>query len=161
MPPEIAKKAIDFVIARSGVRHNIEVDFFGGEPLMAWDTVTQTVDYARSLEEKYNKKFRFTITTNGLLLDEDKRKYINENMDNCVLSLDGRREVNDEFRKTVAGTGSYDTIVPKFKALVDERDPNLDYYARGTFTSHNLDFAEDRSPASRMHQALTAFPSSR
>ena len=143
MPPEIAKKAIDFVIARSGVRHNIEVDFFGGEPLLAWDTVTQTVDYARSLEEKYNKKFRFTITTNGLLLDEDKRKYINENMDNCVLSLDGRREVNDEFRKTVAGTGSYDTIVPKFKALVDERDPNLDYYARGTFTSHNLDFAED------------------
>lgn len=143
MPPEIAKKAIDFVIARSGVRHNIEVDFFGGEPLMAWDTVTQTVDYARSLEEKYNKKFRFTITTNGLLLDEDKRKYINENMDNCVLSLDGRREVNDEFRRTVAGTGSYDTIVPKFKALVDERDPNLDYYARGTFTSHNLDFAED------------------
>ena len=143
MPPEIAKKAIDFVIARSGVRHNIEVDFFGGEPLMAWDTVTQTVDYARSLEEKYNKKFRFTITTNGLLLDEDKRKYINENMDNCVLSLDGRREVNDEFRKTVAGTGSYDTIVPKFKALVDERDPNLDFYARGTFTSHNLDFAED------------------
>ena len=143
MPPEIAKKAIDFVIARSGVRHNIEVHFFGGEPLMAWDTVTQTVDYARSLEEKYNKKFRFTITTNGLLLDEDKRKYINENMDNCVLSLDGRREVNDEFRKTVAGTGSYDTIVPKFKALVDERDPNLDYYARGTFTSHNLDFAED------------------
>ena len=143
MPPEIAKKAIDFVIARSGVRHNIEVDFFGGEPLMAWNTVTQTVDYARSLEEKYNKKFRFTITTNGLLLDEDKRKYINENMDNCVLSLDGRREVNDEFRKTVAGPGSYDTIVPKFKALVDERDPNLDYYARGTFTSHNLDFAED------------------
>ena len=143
MPPEIAKKAMDFVIARSGVRHNIEVDFFGGEPLMAWDTVTQTVDYARSLEEKHNKKFRFTITTNGLLLDEDKRKYINENMDNCVLSLDGRREVNDEFRKTVAGTGSYDTIVPKFKALVDERDPNLDYYARGTFTSHNLDFAED------------------
>ena len=143
MDAETAKKAIDFVIARSGVRHNIEVDFFGGEPLMAWDTVTQTVDYARSLEEKYNKKFRFTITTNGLLLDEDKRKYINENMDNCVLSLDGRREVNDEFRKTVAGTGSYDTIVPKFKALVDERDPNLDYYARGTFTSHNLDFAED------------------
>ena len=140
---EVGKKALDFLIANSGNRINLEVDFFGGEPLMAWDTVTQTVDYARSLEEKYNKKFRFTITTNGLLLDEDKRKYINENMDNCVLSLDGRREVNDEFRKTVAGTGSYDTIVPKFKALVDERDPNLDYYARGTFTSHNLDFAED------------------
>ena len=143
MPPEVAKKAIDFVIARSGKRRNIEVDFFGGEPLMAWDTVTQTVDYARSIEEQHGKKFRFTITTNGLLLDEDKRRYINENMDNCVLSLDGRREVNDEFRKTVAGTGSYDTIVPKFKALVDERDPNLDYYARGTFTSHNLDFAND------------------
>ena len=140
---ETAKRAIDFVIAKSGHRRNIEVDFFGGEPLMAWDTVTQTVDYARSIEEQHGKKFRFTITTNGLLLDEDKRKYINENMDNCVLSLDGRREVNDEFRKTVAGTGSYDTIVPKFKALVDERDPNLDYYARGTFTSHNLDFAED------------------
>ena len=143
MPPEVAKKAIDFVIAHSGKRRNIEVDFFGGEPLMAWDTVTQTVDYARSIEEQHGKKFRFTITTNGLLLDEDKRRYINENMDNCVLSLDGRREVNDEFRKTVAGTGSYDTIVPKFKALVDERDPNLDYYARGTFTSHNLDFAND------------------
>lgn len=143
MPPEVAKKAIDFVIARSGKRHNIEVDFFGGEPLMAWDTVVQTVDYARSLEEKFDKKFRFTITTNGLLLDEDKRAYINENMDNVVLSLDGRPEVNDEFRKTVAGTGSYDVIVPKFKALVDARDPEKDYYARGTFTSHNLDFADD------------------
>ena len=98
---ETGKRALDFLIENSGTRRNLEVDFFGGEPLMAWDTVTQTVDYARSLEEKYNKKFRFTITTNGLLLDEDKRKYINENMDNCVLSLDGRREVNDEFRKTV------------------------------------------------------------
>ena len=143
MPSEIAKKAIDFVIARSGKRHNIEVDFFGGEPLMAWDTVVQTVDYARSLEEKFDKKFRFTITTNGLLLDEDKRAYINENMDNVVLSLDGRPGVNDEFRKTVSGAGSYDVIVPKFKALVDARDPKKDYYARGTFTSHNLDFADD------------------
>ena len=106
MPPDIAKKAIDFVIARSGVRHNIEVDFFGGEPLMAWDTVTQTVDYARSLEEKYNKKFRFTITTNGLLPDADKRKYINEYMENRVTSFDCRREVNDAFRQTEAGTGS-------------------------------------------------------
>ena len=142
MPPEIAKKAIDFVIARSGVRHNIEVDFFGGEPLMAWDTVTQTVDYARSLEEKYNKKFRFTITTNGLLLDEDKRKYINENMDNCVLSLDGRREVNDAFRKTVAGTGSYDTIVPKFQEFVKKRG-DKNYYMRGTYTHYNTDFTND------------------
>ena len=91
---EVGKRAMDFLIENSGSRRNLEVDFFGGEPLMAWDTVTQTVDYARSLEEKYNKKFRFTITTNGLLLDEDKRKYINENMDNCVLSLDGRREVH-------------------------------------------------------------------
>mgnify|MGYP000818874734 FL=1 len=88
MPPEIAKKAIDFVIARSGVRHNIEVDFFGGEPLMAWDTVTQTVDYARSLEEKYNKKFRFTITTNGMLLSDENIDYINREMSNVVLSLD-------------------------------------------------------------------------
>lgn len=143
MPPEIAKKAIDFVIARSGVRHNIEVDFFGGEPLMAWDTVTQTVDYARSLEEKYNKKFRFTITTNGLLLDEDKRKYINENMDNCVLSLDGRKCINDEMRPTAGGCGSYDVIVPKFKKLVSQRSKDKDYYVRGTFTSKNLDFTND------------------
>ena len=143
MPPEVAKKAIDFVIARSGKRRNIEVDFFGGEPLMAWDTVTQTVDYARSIEEQHGKKFLYHHHERPAVATRDKRRAINENMDNCVLSLDGRREVNDEFRKTVAGTGSYDTIVPKFKALVDERDPNLDYYARGTFTSHNLDFAED------------------
>lgn len=143
MPPEVAKKAIDFVVARSGARRNIEVDFFGGEPLMAWDTVTQTVDYARSLEEQSGKHFRFTITTNGILLDADKQKYINENMDNVVLSLDGRPQVNDAFRKTVSGGGSYDVIVPKFKALVDARDKNKDYYARGTFTSQNMDFAED------------------
>lgn len=140
---ETGKKALDFLLENSGNRENLEVDFFGGEPLMNWEVVKQLVEYGRSKEAEYGKKFRFTITTNGLLLDEDKRRYINENMDNCVLSLDGRREVNDEFRKTVAGTGSYDTIVPKFKALVDERDPNLDYYARGTFTSHNLDFAND------------------
>ena len=143
MPFEVAKKAIDFVVARSGARHNIEVDFFGGEPLMAWDTVTKTIDYARSLEQTHNKKFRFTITTNGLLLDDDKIDYINANMDNVVLSLDGRPEVNDAMRKTVAGTGSYDIIVPKFKKLVEKRDPALDYYARGTFTGKNLDFAED------------------
>ena len=131
------------MVARSGARHNIEVDFFGGEPLMAWDTVTKTIDYARSLEQTHNKKFRFTITTNGLLLDDDKIDYINANMDNVVLSLDGRPEVNDAMRKTVAGTGSYDIIVPKFKKLVEKRDPALDYYARGTFTGKNLDFAED------------------
>ncbi len=141
MPPETAKKAIDFVIARSGDRRNIEVDFFGGEPLMAWGTVTETVRYARSLEEKHNKRFRFTITTNGLLLDSEKINYINENMDNVVLSIDGRKEVNDSFRKTVNGKGSYDTIVPKFQKLVSERTGS--YYARGTFTAKNPDFAKD------------------
>lgn len=143
MPFEVAKKAIDFVIERSGKRRNIEVDFFGGEPLMAWDTVKQTIDYARSIEEEHGKKFRFTITTNGLLLDDEKIDYINANMDNVVLSLDGRPLVNDEMRKTVSGAGSYDIIVPKFQKLVEKRDPKLDYYARGTFTGKNLDFAED------------------
>lgn len=143
MPFEVAKKAIDFVISRSGKRRNIEVDFFGGEPLMAWDTVKQTIDYARSIEEEHGKKFRFTITTNGLLLDDEKIDYINANMDNVVLSLDGRPSVNDEMRKTVSGAGSYDIIVPKFQKLVEKRDPKLDYYARGTFTGKNLDFAED------------------
>lgn len=143
MPFEVAKKAIDFVISRSGKRRNIEVDFFGGEPLMAWDTVKQTIDYARSIEEEHGKKFRFTITTNGLLLDDEKIDYINANMDNVVLSLDGRPSVNDEMRKTVSGAGSYDIIVPKFQKLVEKRDPRLDYYARGTFTGKNLDFAED------------------
>ena len=143
MPFEVAKKAIDFVISRSGKRRNIEVDFFGGEPLMAWDTVKQTIDYARSIEEEHGKKFRFTITTNGLLLGDEKIDYINANMDNVVLSLDGRPSVNDEMRKTVSGAGSYDIIVPKFQKLVEKRDPKLDYYARGTFTGKNLDFAED------------------
>ena len=143
MPFEVAKKAIDFVISRSGKRRNIEVAFFGGEPLMAWDTVKQTIDYARSIEEEHGKKFRFTITTNGLLLDDEKIDYINANMDNVVLSLDGRPSVNDEMRKTVSGAGSYDIIVPKFQKLVEKRDPKLDYYARGTFTGKNLDFAED------------------
>ncbi|MBS5151403.1 MAG: thioether cross-link-forming SCIFF peptide maturase [Butyricicoccus pullicaecorum] len=143
MPFEVAQKAIDFVIARSGARRNIEVDFFGGEPLMAWDTVTKTVDYARSLEEKHGKKFRFTITTNGVLLDDEKIDYINANMDNVVLSIDGRPSVNDEMRKTVNGSGSYEVIMPKFQKLVEKRDPKLDYYARGTFTGKNLDFADD------------------
>lgn len=143
MPFEVAKNAIDFVIKRSGARHNIEVDFFGGEPLMAFDTVKRTVEYARSIEKEHQKKFRFTITTNGVLLNPEIEAYINENMDNVVLSLDGRPEVNDEMRKTVNGGGSYDVIVPKYQALVQHRDPKLDYYARGTFTSKNLDFAQD------------------
>ena len=140
MPIEVAKKAIDFVIERSGARKNIELDFFGGEPLMAWDTVIQTVDYARSREKETGKHFRFTITTNGLLLDADKIDYINENMDNVVLSLDGRAETNDHFRKTVNGGGSYDIIVPKFQKLVEGRG-DKDYYARGTFTKQNLDLS--------------------
>ncbi|MGM9677291.1 MAG: thioether cross-link-forming SCIFF peptide maturase [Butyricicoccus sp.] len=140
---DVAKKAIDFVIEKSGARRNIEIDFFGGEPLMAWDTVTRTVDYARSLEKEKNKKFRFTITTNGLLLDDEKIDYINRNMDNCVLSLDGRKCVNDEMRPTAGGVGSYDVIVPKFKKLVSQRGKDRDYYVRGTFTSKNLDFTKD------------------
>ena len=142
MNVETAKKAIDFVIARSGKRHNIEVDFFGGEPLMAMDTVKATVDYARSLEKEHNKNFRFTITTNGILLDDETIDYINENMSNAVLSLDGRPEVNDNMRPTVNGKGSYDVILPKFQKLVAGRG-DKDYYLRGTFTRHNRDFAKD------------------
>ncbi len=143
MPPEVAIRAIDWVVKKSGNRHNIEIDFFGGEPLMAMDTVRATVDYARSNEEKWNKHFRFTMTTNGVLLDEENTKYFNENMDNCVLSLDGRKEVNDKNRLTVNGKGSYDLIVPKFLKLIAERDKQKDYYVRGTFTRDNLDFAND------------------
>lgn len=142
MDVETAKKAIDFVIKRSGRRRNIEVDFFGGEPLMAMDTVKATVDYARSLEEQYGKKFRFTITTNGVLLDDENIEYINREMSNAVLSLDGRPEVNDNMRLTVNGKGSYDVIVPKIQKLVAGRGEK-DYYLRGTFTRHNPDFAAD------------------
>ena len=144
MDAETAKKAIDFVIERSGTRRNIEVDFFGGEPLMAMDTVKATVDYARSLEEKHNKHFRFTITTNGVLLDDENIAYINEVMSNAVLSLDGRKEINDAMRPTVNGKGSYDVILPKFKKLAQQREgEGKDYYIRGTFTRHNPDFAAD------------------
>ena len=142
MDIDTAKKAIDFVIAKSGNRRNIEVDFFGGEPLMAMDTVKATVDYARSLEKEHNKNFRFTITTNGILLDDETIDYINENMSNAVLSLDGRPEVNDNMRPTVNGKGSYDVILPKFQKLVAGRG-DKDYYLRGTFTRHNRDFAQD------------------
>ena len=137
---DTAKRAIDWVVEKSGKRRNIEVDFFGGEPLMALDTVKRTVEYARSLEEKHDKCFRFTITTNGVLLDQDTIDYINREMSNVVLSLDGRREVNDHMRPTVNGKGSYDVIVPKFQQLVSQRGTK-DYYVRGTFTRENLDFA--------------------
>ena len=142
MDVETAKKAIDFVVQRSGARRNIEVDFFGGEPLMAMDTVKATVEYARSIEEKHEKNFRFTITTNGVLLNDEAIEYINQEMSNAVLSLDGRPEVNDRMRKTVSGSGSYDVILPKFQKLVQGRGEK-DYYLRGTFTRHNPDFAAD------------------
>ncbi len=140
---QVAKKAIDFVVQKSGVRRNIEIDFFGGEPLMAFDTVKKTVDYARSLEKSINKKFRFTITTNGIALDDEITDYINANMDNVVLSLDGRKQINDNMRPTINGKGSYDVIVSKFQKLVQERSCDRDYYVRGTFTNQNLDFSED------------------
>lgn len=139
---ETAKKAIDFVVEKSGARKNIEVDFFGGEPLMAMETVKQTVAYARSLEQAHNKVFRFTITTNGVLLDDETIDYINREMSNVVLSLDGRAQVNDNMRKTINGQGSYSIIVPKFQKLVAGRGTK-DYYVRGTFTRQNLDFAKD------------------
>jgi len=142
MEPETAKRAIDWVVEKSGKRRNIEVDFFGGEPLMAMDTVKAAVEHARSLEEKYDKRFRFTITTNGILLNEENIDYINREMSNVVLSLDGRREVNDRMRPTVNGKGSYDIILPKFQKLVAGRG-SKDYYVRGTFTRENLDFAQD------------------
>lgn len=139
---DTAKKAIDWVVAKSEKRRNIEIDFFGGEPLMAMDTVKRTVEYARSLEKKHDKVFRFTITTNGILLDDETIDYINREMSNVVLSLDGRQTVNDQMRPTVNGKGSYDIIVPKFQKLVAGRGIK-DYYVRGTFTRQNLDFAQD------------------
>lgn len=139
---EIGKKSIDFLIKNSGKRHNLEVDFFGGEPLMNFEVVKQIIDYARSLENQYNKKFRFTITTNGLLLTDDKIEYINKEMSNVVLSLDGRKEINDNLRITPNHKGSYDTIVPKYQRLVNSRG-DKDYYVRGTFTKYNLDFTKD------------------
>ena len=139
---ETAKQAIDWVVKKSGKRRNIEVDFFGGEPLMAMDTVKKTVEYARSLEKEHDKVFRFTITTNGMLLSDENIDYINREMSNVVLSLDGRKDVNDHMRPTAGGKGSYDVIVPKFQKLVAGRGTK-DYYARGTFTRENLDFAQD------------------
>ena len=142
MSLEVGKRALEFLVEHSGKRRNLEVDFFGGEPLMNFDLVKKLVSYGREIEKKYNKHFRFTITTNGVLLDDEKIDYINENMDNVVLSLDGRKEVNDNMRKTISGSGSYDLIISKFKDLVSKRK-DKDYYLRGTFTSYNLDFSKD------------------
>ncbi|NLK96623.1 thioether cross-link-forming SCIFF peptide maturase [Defluviitalea saccharophila] len=142
MSAEVGKKAIDFLIQASGNRRNLEIDFFGGEPLMNFEVVKEIVDYARSIEEKHNKNFRFTITTNGVLLDDDIQAYINEHMHNVVLSIDGRKEVHDRMRYTVNHKGSYDIVVPKFKKIADSRN-QTNYYVRGTFTRENLDFAKD------------------
>ena len=139
---EVGKRAFDFLIENSGTRKNLEVDFFGGEPMMNFEVVKQLVAYARSIEKEHNKNFRFTFTTNGVLLDEDVMDFLNKEMHNVVLSLDGRKEVNDHFRKNYAGEGSYDTIVPKFQRLVEKRG-GKDYYVRGTFTHNNVDFTND------------------
>ena len=142
MPFEVGKAALDFLLEKSVGRENLEVDFFGGEPLMNFDVVKQIVEYARSKEEEYHKNFRFTITTNGMLLDDDTIDYINKEMYNVVLSIDGRKEVNDRMRIRVDGSGCYDRILPKFKKLVDGRG-DKEYYVRGTYTKYNLDFSED------------------
>lgn len=139
---ETGKAAIDFLLRHSGDRENLEVDFFGGEPLLNMEVVRGVVDYARSQETAYGKHFRFTITTNGVLLDDDTIDYINREMSNIVLSLDGRKAVNDRVRARVDGSGCYDRIVPRFQRLVERRGEK-EYYVRGTFTRYNLDFSED------------------
>ncbi len=142
MSLEVGKRAIDFLIENSGKRHNLEVDFFGGEPLMNFDVVKGIVGYARSIEKKFDKNFRFTLTTNGVLVDDEVIDFANKECHNVVLSLDGRKEVHDNLRKTINGQGSYDTIVPKFQHFVERRG-NKGYYVRGTFTHNNVDFTND------------------
>lgn len=142
MSCEVGKKALDFLVANSGNRRNLEVDFFGGEPLMNWSVVKQLVEYGRSLEEANNKKFRFTLTTNGMLLNDEVIEFCNLEMANVVLSLDGRKEINDMMRPTRGGKGSYDVIVPKFQKFAKSRGTK-DYYIRGTFTKNNLEFSKD------------------
>lgn len=139
---EVGKRALDFLVENSGSRHNLEVDFFGGEPLMNFDVVKQMVEYARSIEKKYNKNFRFTLTTNGMLIDDDVIDFANREMSNVVLSLDGRKEVHDKYRVDYTGKGSWETIVPKFQKLVESRG-GKNYYMRGTFTHANPDFLND------------------
>lgn len=142
MSAETGKKAIDFVIASSGNRHNIEIDYFGGEPLMNFGVVKEITEYAKEQGKLHDKNFRFTITTNGVLLNEEVEKYINENMSNVVLSIDGTKETNDRVRYKVDGSGTYDSIVPKFKRIAESRNQD-NYYVRGTFTAYNVDFAKD------------------
>ncbi len=139
---EVGKRALDFLIENSGTRRNLEVDFFGGEPLMNWDVVKELVSYARVQEKIHNKNFRFTLTTNGILVDDDVIEFCNKEMSNVVLSLDGRKEVHDRLRVDYQGRGSYDIIVPKFQEFVKRRN-GKNYYMRGTFTHNNVDFTKD------------------
>lgn len=142
MSLEVGKKALDFLIANSGSRRNLEVDFFGGEPLMNWEVVKELVNYGRLKEAEYNKRFRFTLTTNGVLLNDEIMEFCNKEMSNVVLSLDGRKEIHDFMRPSRNGKGSYDIIVPKFQKFAKSRN-QANYYVRGTFTRHNLDFSKD------------------
>ncbi len=139
---ETGRKALDFLVANSGSRTNLEVDFFGGEPLMNLDVVKQLVKYGRSIEKEHNKKFRFTLTTNGVLLNDDFAEFANKELGNVVLSLDGRKEVHDRMRPTPNGSGSYDVVLPKFRKFVEARG-DKQYYLRGTYTRYNLDFSKD------------------
>lgn len=139
---EVGKKALDFLIANSGQRRNLEVDFFGGEPLMNWQVVKDLVAYGREQEKIHNKNFRFTLTTNGVLLNDEIMDFCNKEMANVVLSVDGRKEVHDRMRPFRSGAGSYDLVMPKFKKFADSRNQER-YYVRGTFTHHNLDFSKD------------------
>ena len=142
MSYEVGKRALDFLIENSGSRRNLEVDFFGGEPLMNFDVVKRLVEYARSIEKEKGKNFRFTLTTNGVLVDDDVIDFADREMSNVVLSLDGRKEVHDRYRVDYAGNGSWDKIVPKFQRFVEARG-GKNYYMRGTFTHANPDFLED------------------
>ena len=139
---ETGKRALDFLIEHSGSRRNLEVDFFGGEPLMNWQVVKDLVKYARSVEKQHNKNFRFTLTTNGMLIDDEVIEFSNREMSNVVLSLDGRREIHDRYRVDYEGRGSWDRIVPKFQEFVKRRG-DKNYYIRGTFTHANPDFLKD------------------
>ena len=139
---EVGKKALDFLIANSGNRRNLEVDFFGGEPLMNWQVVKDLVAYGREQEKLHDKKFRFTLTTNGVLLNDEVMEFCNREMGNVVLSIDGRKEVHDKMRPFRKGAGSYDLIIPKFQKFAESRNQDK-YYVRGTFTHHNLDFSKD------------------
>lgn len=139
---ETGKRALDFLIEQSGTRHNLEVDFFGGEPLLNWEVCKKLVAYGRSREKEYNKKFRFTVTTNGVLLNDEIMDFCNKEMGNVVLSLDGRKETHDRLRITRKNTGSYDLIIDKFKKFAESRNQK-DYYMRGTYTHYNTDFSKD------------------